>query len=61
MPPAGKALVLPAAQVAGPVPGTSGGEGGKAAPVGLQSLPGTLPGGCLQCMVWAGCAQTGPS
>lgn len=53
--------MLPAAQVAGLVPGTSVGEGGKAAPAGLQSLPSALPGRCLQWMVWAGCAQTGPS
>lgn len=60
MSPASKAVVLLATWVAGPVPGTSGGEGGKAMPTGLQSLPNTLLGCCLQWMVWAGCPETTP-
>lgn len=47
--------------VVGLVPGTLWGESGKAAPAGLQSVSSTVPKCCLQWMVWAGCAQTGPS
>lgn len=47
--------------VVGLVPGTLGCESGKAAPAGLQSVSSTVPECCLQWMVWAGCAQTGPS
>lgn len=57
---ASKAAVLLATWVAGPVPGTSRGKGGKAIPTGLQSLPSTLLGCCLQWMVWAGCPETTP-